>query len=54
MDIHTQSTWTPILAKELSTGLSVTDGGKVGLPESKPKQIQNLMLWIVLWENLPS
>lgn len=32
----------------------LTDGRKAGLPESKPKQNQNLVLWIVLWENLPS
>lgn len=54
MDIRTQPTWTPVLAKEPSTGPSIMDGRKAGLPESKPKQIQNLVLCIVLWENLPS
>lgn len=54
MDTCTQPTWTSVLAKELSTHPTITDRGKAGLPEGKSKQIQNVVLWTVLWENLSS
>lgn len=43
-----------MLAKELTTGASITSGGKAPLPESKSKQTQNSEFWMVLHEYTPS
>lgn len=54
MFIHRYPAWTPVLAKELTTGASVASGGKAGLQESKPEQIQNSVLWMVPHEYIPA